>query len=190
VNRREFAFAAFGGAAIFSRATTFAAAIDKYDLIVKGGRVIDPSAHLDAVQDIAVSGGRIAAIGTNLTGGAEVIDVRGKVVVPGLLDIHTHVGRSADGPGLVLKDGVTGWIDAGTQGADHISDVVDIARSSPQQGRVLINIGRAGLLSEGDTMDIKRADVRAAREAIAKNGEFIAGVKARLSRDVAGENDY
>jgi dihydroorotase len=120
----------------------------------------------------------------------ETIDVRGKIVVPGLLDIHTHVGRSADGPGLVLKDGVTGWIDAGSQGADHIADTVAVARSSPQPGRVLINIGRAGIIPEGDTMDLNRADVAAARDAIAKNREFVVGVKARLSRDVAGANDY
>jgi dihydroorotase len=55
---------------------------------------------------------------------------------------------------------------------------------------VLINIGRAGILPEGDTMDLARADVNAAREAIAKNRDFIAGVKARLSRDVAGVNDF
>jgi dihydroorotase len=85
---------------------------------------------------------------------------------------------------------VTGWIDAGTQGADHIGDVVAVARSSIQQGRVLLNIGRAGLLPDGDTMDLARADVSAARDAITKNREYIAGVKARLSRDVAGQNDY
>ena len=108
------------------------------------------------------------------------IDARGKLVVPGLLDIHTHAARSADGPGLVLKDGVTGWIDAGSQGADHIADTVAVARSSPQPGRVLINIGRAGILAEGDTMDLARADVAAARDAIAKNRDFIVGVKAQL----------
>jgi dihydroorotase len=90
-----------------------------------------------------------------------------------------------EGPGLVLKDGVTGWIDAGSQGADHIQDVVNVAKASPQPGRVLLNIGRAGILSDGDTMDLSRADVGAAREAISKNREFIVGIKARLSQNVA-----
>ena len=94
------------------------------------------------------------------------------------------------GPGLCLADGVTGWVDAGSQGADHIADTVAVAKSSPQPGRVLINIGRAGILPEGDTMDIARADVRAAKEAIAKNRDFIVGVKARLSDTVAGKNDF
>src|SRR4029077_11027369 len=75
-------------------------------------------------------------------------------------------------------------------GADHIAETVSIAKSSVQQGRVLINIGRAGILPEGDTMDIARADVRAAKEAIAKNRDFIVGVKARLSDTVAGKNDF
>src|SRR5580704_9815354 len=189
LNRRQFlTTAAAAGAAMFVRSRrAFAAA---YDVIIKGGRVIDLSVRLDAMRDVAISGGRIAAVESTIAGDAEdSIDARGKLVVPGLLDIHTHAARSAEGPGLVLQDGVTGWIDAGSAGADHIADTIAIARMSPQQGRVLINIGRAGIVPEGDTMDLSRADVGAARDAIAKNREFIVGVKARLSRDVAGAND-
>lgn len=190
LNRRQFltAAAAAGAATLVRGAKLFAAT---YDLVIKGGRVIDPSLRLDGIRDVAISGGRIAAVEPSITGdAADMIDARGKLVVPGLIDIHTHTARSAEGPGLVLQDGVTGWIDAGTQGADHIADTIAVAKSSPEQARVLINIGRAGILPEGDTMDLKRADVAAAREAISKNREFIAGVKARLSRDVAGQNDY
>lgn len=191
LNRRRFlSFAAAGaGAAMFARARNVFAA--SYDLIIKGGRVIDPSVRLNAIRDVAISGGRIAAVEASIAGdAADTIDAHGKLVVPGLLDIHTHCGRFTQGPGLVLQDGVTGWIDAGSQGADHIGDTIAVARTSIQQGRVLINIGRAGILPDGDTMDLKNADVDAAREAISKNRDFIAGVKARLSRDVAGENDY
>jgi dihydroorotase len=191
MNRRQFISATAGFGVWTAAANGFASAVDKYELIIKNGRVVDPAVRLDAIRDVAISGGRIAAVQANIVADAgETIDARGKIVVPGLLDIHTHVGRSADGPGLVLKDGVTGWIDAGSQGADHIADTVAVARSSPQPGRVLINIGRAGIIPEGDTMDLNRADVAAARDAIAKNREFIVGVKARLSRDVAGANDY
>src|ERR1700676_1070786 len=184
LNRRQFlsAAAAGAGAAMFARVPRAFAA--SYDLIIRGGRVIDPSVRLDAIRDVAISGGRIVAVEAAIAGdAANTLDARGKLVVPGLLDIHTHAGRSAEGPGLVLQDGVTGWIDAGTQGADRIAETIAVARSSPQQGRVLINIGRAGILPEGDTMDLKRADVDAAREAITNNRDFIAGVKARLSRD-------
>ena len=85
---------------------------------------------------------------------------------------------------------MTGLIDAGSQGADRIGETIAVAKSAPQQCRVLINIGRAGILPEGDTMDLSRADVGAAREAIGRNREMIVGVKARLSRDVAGPNDF
>ena len=85
---------------------------------------------------------------------------------------------------------MTGLVDAGSQGADRIAEIVAAAKAAPQQCRVLINIGRAGILPEGDTMDISRADVGAAREAIGRNRDIIVGVKARLSRDVAGPNDY
>jgi len=192
LSRREFLAAAAAGTAMFACAPgPTAAQAARYDLIIRGGRVIDPSVRLDAIRDVAIAGGRIAAVEPAITSAAaETIDARGKLVVPGLIDIHTHAGRSADGPVLMLKDGVTGWIDAGSQGADHVADVVAIARSAAQPGRVLINIGRAGILPDGDTMDLRRADVAAARAAIAANREMIAGVKARLSRDVAGENDY
>jgi dihydroorotase len=191
LNRRQFLSAAAASAATFARTpSAFAAQASRYDLLIKGGRVIDPSVRLDAIRDVAIAGGRIAAVEASIGGeAADTIDARGKLVVPGLIDIHTHAARSAEGPGLVLQDGVTGWIDAGSAGADHIADTIAIARMSPQQGRVLINIGRAGIVPEGDTMDLSRADVGAARDAIAKNREFIVGVKARLSRDVAGAND-
>ena len=67
---------------------------------------------------------------------------------------------------------------------------VAVAKASPQPGRVLINIGRAGVQPDGDTMDLARADVAAAKDAIAKHRDFVVGIKARLSRDVAAPNDY
>ena len=196
MNRRQFARTAILGTTAFVRIPdVFAATAVKYDLIVKGGRVIDPSRKLNAIRDVAIANGRIVsikpAVDANIAAdAADMIDARGKLVVPGLIDIHTHAARVKEGPALCLADGVTGWIDAGSQGADRIGETIAIARSAPQQCRVLINIGRAGILPEGDTMDIDRADVAAAREAIGNNRDMIAGVKARLSRDVAGPNDF
>jgi len=191
LNRREFVRTAAAGAVMFTGVTDVLAAADSYELIVRGGRVIDPSLRIDAIRDVAVAGGRIAAVEAAITAGAaETLDARGKIVVPGLLDIHTHAARIKDGPAICLADGVTGFIDAGSQGADRINDALAVARSAPQPCRVLINIGRAGILPNGDTMDVSRADVGAAREAIASNRDILGGVKARLSREVAGANDY
>jgi len=187
LSRRELLVTAVA-AALHGRVTS--AQPGKYDLLIRGGRVIDPSARLDAVRDIGIAAGRITAVGVHLVGdAANVVDARGKLVIPGLIDIHTHCARAADGPRMALEDGVTGWIDAGSQGADKIAEPIAIARSAPQQARVLINIGREGILPDGDTMDLARADVAAAKDAIARNRDMIVGVKARLSREVAGTND-
>jgi dihydroorotase len=191
MNRRQFFQTATATAAFGRAGGVFAATSRKYDLIVKGGRVIDPSAKLNAIRDVGITGGRIVAIEADITAdAADTIDARGKLVLPGLIDIHTHATRVKDGAALCLADGVTGLIDAGSQGADHISEAIEAARSAPQPCRILINIGRAGILPEGDTMDLNRADVNAAREAIGRNREMIVGVKARLSREVAGPNDF
>jgi dihydroorotase len=191
MNRRQFVSTAALGMAVTRFPGLLAGKAVKYDLIVKGGRVIDPSRKLDAVRDVAIADGRIAAVAADISAeAAETIDAHGKLVVPGLIDIHTHAARVKGGPEMCLADGVTGLIDAGSQGADHIADPIAIAKSAPQPCRVLINIGRAGILPDGDTMDLNRADVAAAKAAIADNREMIAGVKARLSRDVAGPNDF
>ena len=188
MNRRQFFYTAAAGT-LAARVPVFAQATN-YDLIIRGGRVIDPSLRIDGIRDVAIRGGRIAAVEANITAAAaETIDARGRLVVPGLIDIHTHAARTAEGPALVLADGVTGWIDAGSQGADGIGDTAAVARKSPHQGRVLVNVGRAGILPDGDTIDIARADVGALRDAIAKHRDVVVGVKARLSREVAGEND-
>jgi dihydroorotase len=190
LNRRQFVGTAASAALLASTGMAFGANAMRYDLIVKGGRVIDPSMRIDGIRDVAVLNGRIAAVEANIAAdAAETIDARGKIVTAGLIDIHTHCGREGRGPQMVLRDGVTGWIDAGSQGADHIADTIAVAKTAPQLGRCLINVGRAGIIPEGDTMDIARADVGALRDAIAKNREYIVGVKARLSRDVAGPND-
>jgi dihydroorotase len=187
--RQFFCTAAAASAAAFARIPHALAAT--YDLIVKGGRVIDPSLGIDAVRDVAIAGGRIAAVEASIAAESapDIIDARGKLVVPGLIDVHTHAARSKDGPALALKDGVTAYIDAGSQGADHIDATAAVARTGPNLGKVLINIARTGILPDGELMDLSRADVAMARGAIARNRDMIVGVKARLSDNVAGRND-
>jgi dihydroorotase len=190
MSRRLF-LGAGGAFALGATLRDVTAQASRYDLVIKGGRVIDPASRLDAIRDIGIARGRIAAVSSSIAAnGTTSIDARGKLVLPGLIDIHTHAARSSDGPPLLLKDGVTGWIDAGSQGADHIEEVMAVARSSPQTGRILVNIGRGGILADGDTKDLALANVSAARDAIANHRDLIVGIKARLSADVAGQNDY
>jgi dihydroorotase len=187
MDRRKFLGAA--GAAMLARIPGALAA--SYDLVIKGGRVIDPSLGIDAVRDVAIAGGRIAAVEPDIAsyGATEMVDARGKLVVPGLIDIHTHAARAKDTPALCLLDGVTSFIDAGTYGADRIEETVANARAAPNLGRVLINIARPGTQGSGELMDISRADVPAVRDAIARHRDIIVGIKARLSYNVAGAND-
>jgi dihydroorotase len=185
MNRRQFIYAS---AAMFAEVRGVSAAT--YDLVIKGGRVIDPSVGLDGVRDVAIVAGKIAAIEANISAdGTETIDARGKIVTPGLIDIHTHAARVAEGGRVCLADGVTGWVDCGSAGADNIDEIAATARAAPQIGRVLVNISRTGNAADGELMDINRADVALARGAIVRHRDVVIGVKARLTSNIAGTND-
>jgi dihydroorotase len=174
---------------------------EPYDLIIRGGRVIDPSQHLDGIRDIAIRGGRIMAVEPALEIGTGPIfqgkmdlslfpelDASGKIVVPGLLDIHAHYLQDAQGAHIALEDGITGFVDAGSAGADNIDDIVAMARSAPQPARILINIGRQGVIGEGDTFELSLANVEACKAAIASNLDYVVGVKARLTAGVTAND--
>jgi dihydroorotase len=187
INRRQ--FVGMGAAALLAHVSKARAAT--YDLLIKGGRVIDPSLGLDGIRDVAIAGGKIVAVEADITGDAsQTIDARGKIVAPGLIDIHTHAGRSKEGPALLLQDGVTGWVDAGSAGADNIDQIATVARTGPQVGRALVNIARTGVISPaGELHDMNAANVALAQGAIARHRDVVVGVKARLSENVADAND-
>lgn len=187
VTRRQFIHGATAGVLMFAASRSTVAA--DLDLVVTGGRVLDPSLHLDSVLDVGIHAGRIVAVAPHIEPGrAEVLEAAGKLVMPGLLDVHAHYARDDEGPRICLSDGVTGWVDAGSAGADQIDEMVAFARSAPQPARLLINIGRQGILPEGDTHDLALADVEAAQAAIARHRGYVIGVKARLTQGVAADD--
>lgn len=190
MTRRQFLHSAAAVAAMPRVAGAEPPASSKYDLLIKGGRVIDPAQRIDRVADIAVAGGRIVAVqpGIAAAGAADTIEAGGSLVVPGLIDIHAHTRTSAMPP-FCLSTGVTSVVDAGSAGADNIDDVVDIARRAPNRVRILLNIARTGILGDGELLDIERADVQAARRAIERHRDIVVGIKARLSKSVAGTSD-
>src|SRR5262245_10854338 len=189
LNRRQFLSATAASGAMLACAPSAFGQMT-VDLIIKGGRVIDPSVGLDAVRDVAILGGKIVAVEPNITAGTpEAIDARGKLVVPGLIDIHTHAGRTKEGPPMCLRDGVTGLVDAGSGGADNMDQIAANLRSAPQISRALINIARTGVAPGGELHDLSRANVDLARGAIARNRDVVIGVKARMSANVGGAND-
>ena len=161
------------------------------DLVIKGGRVLDPSRGFDRIADIAIREGRVAAVRPGIIGGAaEVIDASGKLVVPGLIDIHTHAVREKDDARLCLADGVTSLVDAGSRGSDRIDEAVEVAKAAPNRMRLLINISRTGNDQQnGELNDLSKVDTAATRRAIERHRDYIVGIKVRLSNFIAGKND-
>ena len=188
LTRRDFVrTAAISAVSLASGRRVYAA---PHDLLIRGGRVIDPSRGVDRIADLAISNGRIAAVGGGVApeGAKEIIEAVGKLVVPGLIDVHAHA-RTPDMPGIVLSQGVTSLVDAGSQGADKIDEIVAIAKAAPNRVRILLNLSKVGLGSGTELMDIANADVDAARKAIERHRDVIVGVKARLTDTVVGKND-
>jgi dihydroorotase len=183
------AFLASTGAMALARGRRFAAA--RYDVLIKGGRVLDPSRRIDRVADVGIAGGRIRTIETTIatTDAADVIDARSKIVTPGLIDIHVHVNAPELTPGVLLRDGVTSMVDGGSAGADNIDSLVRVAQAAPNRVRIFLNIARTGVTPEGELMNIEAADVEAAKRALAQHRDWIVGVKVRLSQNVVGERD-
>ena len=103
-----------------------------YDLILRGGRVIDPSQKLDTINDVAFSQGKVARIGPGLKGDADtdVRDVSGAIVTPGLIDLHTHVYNLATSLGvnadkIAEQSGVGVFVDAGSAGAGNFDGFLE-----------------------------------------------------------------
>src|SRR4029077_8791671 len=125
-----------------------------YDLLIQGGRVIDPSQKLSAVRDIAIAGGRIARIAENIppAQARQVYDAKGKIVTPGLIDMHTHVYRygitlSVDSDVVGFQNGVTTVLDCGSTGSGTFMGfrkyVIDVV---PTRVYALLNISSIGLV--------------------------------------------
>jgi N-acyl-D-aspartate/D-glutamate deacylase len=107
-----------------------------YDIVIRGGRVIDPESRLDAIRTIGIRGGRIAAITTGPLTGRRVIDARGLVVSPGFIDLHAH-GQDDENYRVMAMDGVTTALELEVGTADVPKFYAE------REGRALINFGAA-----------------------------------------------
>jgi dihydroorotase len=169
-----------------------------YDLVLAGGTVVDPASGLNDRRDVGIAEARIAAIEPHLSGSdaADVLDVAGRYVVPGLVDLHAHVypgvaDLSIEADPTSLGRGVTTVVDAGSSGANTFGGfrrwVV-----APAAGRVLafLNISLIGQIDPflGELHDLRFADPERAAAVALANADVIVGFKVRLSAMLAGQN--
>ena len=173
----------------------------KYELLLKGGRVVDPARGLDEVRDVAIRGTEIAAVERDIPASlaATVEDVSGNLVVPGLIDYHTHcywghnrISVHADHIGA--KSGVTTWVDTGSAGAANFPGFYHhVIKTSAVDIIPYLNISWIGCAPFGplfvpynELLDPRLLD---SEEALRVCGEFegvVAGIKLRASSDVCG----
>lgn len=173
-----------------------------YDVILKGGRVIDPAQGLDQIADVAFAGGRVAAIDVDIAdaNGADVRDVSGRIVTPGFIDLHTHVywgGTSlgVDATDAARQSGVTTLIDAGSAGPGNFRGFLKHV-IEPSEPRILayLHISFAGIFAfskrimVGESSDMRLmgpADAVAIADA---NRDVIVGIKVRVGRHASGSS--
>jgi dihydroorotase len=169
------------------------------DLVLKGGRVIDPSQGIDKVTDVAFAGGKVAAIGDNLSA-KDTRNVAGKLVVPGLIDLHTHVYWGGTSLGvaaeLLARDGgVTTFIDAGSSGAGNFHGFrKHVIEPSPVRILPYINVSFPGIFAfsktvmVGESADMRLIDPRECARVAKENKDLILGIKVRVGKSASGDS--
>jgi dihydroorotase len=167
---------------------------DKFDLLIKGGEVIDPSQQLRGKRDIGIRWGRIEAVESDIPAAKalRVIDASGRLVTPGLVDLHAHVYPYGSAIGLPADetaplDCVTTAVSAGDAGANNIAALRrHIAAQTRTRLYAFVHIANNGLSAfpVAELYNIDNAQVDACAMALAENPDFAIGVKVRMSENV------
>jgi len=166
----------------------------RYDLLLKGGHVIDAKNHLSAVRDVAIQNGRIAEVANNIdpAKALKIVDVSGLYVTPGLVDIHVHVyagtgmrgaysgDNSVYPDGFTFRSGVTTVVDAGSSGWRNFPDFKDrVIDRAQTRVLALLNIVGRGMGGEAtieqDTADM---DAKATADQAKRYPGVVVGVKS------------
>ena len=159
-----------------------------YDLLIKGGTVIDPSQGIHAVNDVAVDKGLIARVAPDIPieEASRVVEVRDKVVTPGLIDIHIHVYHGVNGNGVEadaggVRAGVTTMVDAGSAGCDTFGGFPShIVPGNQTEIIWFLHICRTGLATTPDIFSPASIDLDKTIQVASDNRPLIAGIKARM----------
>ena len=159
-----------------------------YDLLIKGGTVVDPSQIIHGINDVAIEDGKIARIAPNISAeeAGRVVEVKGKVVIAGLIDLHTHVYAGVNGNGVDpdlggVRAGVTTMVDAGSSGCDTFGGFPQhIIPNTSTEIICFLHICRTGLATSPDIFSPSSIDLDKTIQVISDNRGVISGVKARM----------
>jgi dihydroorotase len=171
-----------------------------FDLILRGGRVIDPSQRLDAVTDVAFADGKVAMVGAGAKGdpGTDVRDVSGFIVTPGLIDLHTHVYWGGTSLGIDAEEfcrisGVTTAVDTGSAGPGNFAGFrKHVIEKSAVRILAYLHVSHAGIFGfsnrvmVGESEELRLMDPISAVEVADKNRDLIVGIKVRVGRHSSG----
>lgn len=171
----------------------------QYDLLIKGGTVVDPSQGLNSVRDVAFSNGKVAALddGVSEDLAREVVDATGLIVTPGLVDLHVHAFWGASEWGIEpdptnVARGVTTALDAGSAGAHNFPAFRKyVLERCATRLYALLNVSTIGIPSHlvGEVEGLRWVDVARTVEVARANSQYILGIKARLGKAQAGRDD-
>ncbi len=173
-----------------------------YDLILKGGRVVDPSQDLDRELDIAFADGKVAMLAENIApeGHTEVLDVSGKLVSPGFIDLHAHVYWGGTSLGIdatenARRSGVTTFVDAGSAGAGNFAGFLKhVIEPSRPRILALLHVSFAGIFAfsktimVGESDDLRLMSPIDAVDVANANRDTIVGIKVRVGRKASGDS--
>ena len=168
-----------------------------FDIIVAGGRVVDPASGIDGPRDVGISGGRIVSVAPSIPGseGRRTVDATGKIVTPGLIDGHVHVYDGVAQVGIQpeavgIAKGVTTLIDGGSSGATTFPGFVEyVIRPSRTRVLALLNISTPGMTVPNELADLSWVDPEAAVRTIEAHRDFIVGIKVRMLAGIPGGGD-
>jgi len=162
---------------------------DRFDLLLRGGHVIDPANEMDSRQDVGIRDGKIALVSEQISESSALhtIDVSGLLIVPGLIDIHIHAyftrklvrgsfTSSLNADAHFPMSGVTTCVDTGTAGADEMAHFRNtVIDKSTTRILAYVNISKPGMGEQ--EQDIRNFDVHAAAEAARAHAEVVVGIK-------------
>ena len=159
-----------------------------YDLLIKGGTVIDPSQNINGANDVAVQDGKIALVAPDIDASeaARVVEVKGKLVTPGLIDLHTHIYDGVNGNGVEadlggVRAGVTTMVDAGSSGCDTYGGFPrHIIPNNATEIIPFLHICRTGLATTPDIFSPASIDLDRTIQVVEDNRDTIFGIKARM----------